>query len=91
MSKYIAKYVFGEVDGLKFNKRNLKIALEDKGYKIIDTSLSGFKFIEKKNNIIKCSLFDLKKNKYLDYNLTLNEFWELTKNRKRHILLIKSF
>lgn len=89
MTKYIAKYVFGEVKGLRFNKRNLKIALENSNYRIFDVSLYGYKFIEKDGKIINCSLFDIKTGKYKDFKMTLEDFWRAVKGRKKDILLIE--
>lgn len=85
--KYISKYVFGSLSGLNYSKKNLKIAISTNDYIIKDVGLYGFRFIEIKDNNIKCSL--IKNNKFKDFLLTLEEFWIQTKNRKRQILLIK--
>ena len=88
-TKYIAKYVFGELGGLRYSKNNLKIALEDDNYRIFDTRISGYKFIEKRNKKIITSLYDSENKKYKDFKMTLDEFWRATRNRKKDILLIK--
>ncbi|EPY6472507.1 hypothetical protein ACWO4B_003204 [Clostridium sporogenes] len=86
--KYISKYVFGSLKGLNYSKKNLKVAMSTNDYIIKDVGLYGFRFIEIKNNKIKCSVVE--NNKFKDYLLTLDEFWLKTKNRKNQVLLIKN-
>ncbi|MGD9678940.1 MAG: hypothetical protein AB7V16_11420 [Vulcanibacillus sp.] len=84
---YIAKYIFGSVKGLTFNLKNLKYAVENELI-IKDISLNGFKFIEIKDNFIYCCSVKMNNNYLVDHVLSVHDFWKLTKNRKKDIIIL---
>jgi len=86
--KYLAKYIFGNVQGLKYNLKNLILACNTNEYKIVNTSLNGFKFIE----ILDSNKITYSINKdgfWIDYTATRIEFWELTKQLKNYYIIVK--
>jgi len=66
----------------------LILACNSRQYKIVNTSLNGFKFIEilEGNRIT----YSINNNQiWVDYTATTIEFWELTKLSKHYYIIVE--
>lgn len=88
--KYMARLLFGNVEGLKFNLKNLKYATTHKGFSIVDSRIYGFKFITIVNANIECSMWNYKKEQWEDSTYSVQEFWDITKSHKSKLCIIKN-